>query len=127
MRALFTPLFLLELSASIIFIMIFGFGDFLLFILSSMFFGIILLGIFWKNILAFQVADFKSMIKQFSFVIAGFLLVFPGILSSILGICIFLFGVIFSFNKKQCQNYSEQNSQNNDDNIIDVEVIEDRK
>ena len=124
MRAVFTPLFLLELLASIVFIVAFGFGDFLVFILFSMLFGIVLLGIFWKNILEFQIVDFKSMIKQFSFVIAGFLLVFPGVLSSIAGFFIFLFGLFFSLSKKvEFKNFNKKD----DEDIIDVEVIEDKK
>lgn len=54
-----------------------------------MIFGAVLLGIFWKNMLEFQMGGLKDMLTQFSFVIAGFLLVFPGIITSVLGFLYF--------------------------------------
>lgn len=48
-----SPLFLLELVASILFIVFFGLGNFLIFILASMIFGVILLRIFGKICLNF--------------------------------------------------------------------------
>lgn len=115
------PLFLLEVAASILFIIAFGFGNFLIFILMSVIFGVIVLGIFWNNMLEFQVGDFKSMIKQFSFVIAGFLLIFPGILTSFFGILVLIFALIIKIKPIK----SKQNRDNEE--IIDVEIIEDKK
>ncbi|EAL5962545.1 integral memnbrane protein [Campylobacter jejuni] len=122
-----SPLFALEIIASALFIVFFGFGNFLFFILLSMIFGVVLLGVFWKNILEFQMGDLKDMLTQFSFVIAGFLLVFPGIITSVFGIFVFLFGIALKIMTKSKYQYTKQERQNSNEEIIDVEIIEDRK
>ncbi|HEF9813468.1 TPA: integral memnbrane protein [Campylobacter coli] len=122
-----SPLFLLELVASILFIVFFGLGNFLIFILASMIFGVILLGIFWKNMLEFRISGFKDMLTQFSFVIAGFLLIFPGIITSVFGIFVFFFGIALKLITKSKYQYTKQEYQNSNEEIIDVEIIEDRK
>ncbi|EAH6474077.1 integral memnbrane protein [Campylobacter coli] len=121
-----SPLFLLELVASILFIVFFGLGNFLIFILASMIFGVILLGIFWKNMLEFRISGFKDMLTQFAFVMAAFLFIFPGIVTSIFGFFVLCFGLIFNFAKPRYKrNYRQNNT--SDEEIIDVEIIEDRK
>ncbi|EAL3346858.1 integral memnbrane protein [Campylobacter coli] len=121
-----SPLFLLELVASILFIVFFGLGNFLIFILASMIFGVILLGIFWKNMLEFRISGFKDMLTQFAFVMAAFLLIFPGIVTSIFGFFVLCFGLIFNFAKSRYKrNYRQNNT--SDEEIIDVEIIEERK
>ncbi len=121
-----SPLFLLELVASILFIVFFGLGNFLIFILASMIFGVILLGIFWKNMLEFRISGFKDMLTQFAFVMAAFLLIFPGIVTSIFGFFVLYFGLIFNFAKPRYKrNYRQNNT--SDEEIIDVEIIEERK
>ncbi|EAJ6391424.1 integral memnbrane protein [Campylobacter coli] len=121
-----SPLFLLELVASILFIVFFGLGNFLIFILASMIFGVILLGIFWKNMLEFRISGFKDMLTQFAFVMAAFLLIFPGIVTSIFGFFVLCFGLIFNFAKlRYKRNYRQNNT--SDEEIIDVEIIEERK
>lgn len=121
-----SPLFLLELVASILFIIFFGLGNFLIFILASMIFGVILLGIFWKNMLEFRISDFKNMLTQFAFIMAAFLFIFPGIVTSIFGFFVLCFGLIFNFAKpKYKRNYRQNNT--SDEEIIDVEIIEERK
>ena len=121
-----SPLFLLELVASILFIVFFGLGNFLIFILASMIFGVILLGIFWKNILEFRISGFKDMLTQFAFVMAAFLFIFPGIVTSIFGFFVLCFGLIFNFAKPRYKrNYRQNNT--SDEEIIDVEIIEERK
>ncbi|ECQ5314931.1 integral memnbrane protein [Campylobacter coli] len=121
-----SPLFLLELVASILFIVFFGFGNFLIFILASMIFGVILLGIFWKNMLEFRISGFKDMLTQFAFVMAAFLFIFPGIVTSIFGFFVLCFGLIFNFAKPRYKrNYRQNNT--SDEEIIDVEIIEERK
>ncbi|BEK50060.1 integral memnbrane protein [Campylobacter coli] len=121
-----SPLFLLELVASILFIVFFGLGNFLIFILASMIFGVILLGIFWKNMLEFRISDFKDMLTQFAFVMAAFLFIFPGIVTSIFGFFVLCFGLIFNFAKPRYKrNYRQNNT--SDEEIIDVEIIEERK
>ncbi|MBW1509102.1 integral memnbrane protein, partial [Campylobacter jejuni] len=108
-------------------IVFFGFGNFLFFILLSMIFGAVLLGIFWKNMLEFQMGGLKDMLTQFSFVIAGFLLVFPGIITSVFGIFVFFFGIALKLMTKSKYQYTKQEYQNSNEEIIDVEIIEDRK
>ncbi|HEG0282135.1 TPA: integral memnbrane protein [Campylobacter coli] len=121
-----SPLFLLELVVSILFIVFFGLGNFLIFILASMIFGVILLGIFWKNMLEFRISGFKDMLTQFAFVMAAFLLIFPGIVTSIFGFFVLCFGLIFNFAKPRYKrNYRQNNT--SDEEIIDVEIIEERK
>ncbi|MFK0303143.1 integral memnbrane protein [Campylobacter coli] len=121
-----SPLFLLELVASILFIVFFGLGNFLIFILASMIFGVILLGIFWKNMLEFRISGFKDMLTQFAFVMAAFLFIFPGIVTSIFGFFVLCFGLIFNFAKPRYKrNYRKNNT--SDEEIIDVEIIEERK
>ncbi|EKM1491659.1 integral memnbrane protein [Campylobacter coli] len=121
-----SPLFLLELVASILFIIFFGLGNFLIFILASMIFGVILLGIFWKNMLEFRISGFKDMLTQFAFVMAAFLFIFPGIVTSIFGFFVLCFGLIFNFAKPRYKrNYRQNNT--SDEEIIDVEIIEERK
>ncbi|ECL0431622.1 integral memnbrane protein [Campylobacter coli] len=121
-----SPLFLLELVASILFIVFFGLGNFLIFILASMIFGVIFLGIFWKNMLEFRISGFKDMLTQFAFVMAAFLFIFPGIVTSIFGFFVLCFGLIFNFAKPRYKrNYRQNNT--SDEEIIDVEIIEERK
>ncbi|ECH3696628.1 integral memnbrane protein [Campylobacter coli] len=121
-----SPLFLLELVASILFIVFFGLGNFLIFILASMIFGVILLGIFWKNMPEFRISGFKDMFTQFAFVVAAFLFIFPGIITSIFGFFVLCFGLIFNFAKPRCERTYKQES-TSDEEIIDVEIIEERK
>ncbi len=118
MRELVAFLILLEFAASAFFILTFGLGNFLIFVLLSVIFGVVLLVIFWNNMLEFQVRDFKNMFRQFSFVISGFLLIFPGILTSLLALVILSF-TLFAKTK--------ENRRKNSEEIIDVEIIEDRK
>lgn len=121
-----SPLFLLEIIVSILFIVFFGFGNFLIFILLSMLFGAVLLGIFWKNMLEFRMSGFKDMLTQFSFVIAGFLFIFPGIITSIFGFLVFCFGLIFGFKKTKNESRYKQDKYHSEE-IIDVEIIEEKK
>ncbi|MBZ7945289.1 integral memnbrane protein [Campylobacter sp. RM10532] len=120
-----SPLFVIEFIFSLLFIILFGFGNFLIFILASMIFGVVLLGIFWKNMLEFQILGFKNMLTQFSFVIAGFLLVFPGVLTSFIGFLIFLFSIFLKIATKT--KYTHRQNRNSSEEIIDVEIIEDEK
>ncbi|MEE6534240.1 integral memnbrane protein, partial [Campylobacter coli] len=100
--------------------------NFLIFILASMIFGVILLGIFWKNMLEFRISGFKDMLTQFAFVMAAFLFIFPGIVTSIFGFFVLCFGLIFNFAKPRYKrNYRQNNT--SDEEIIDVEIIEERK
>ncbi|KAA6225371.1 MULTISPECIES: integral memnbrane protein [unclassified Campylobacter] len=122
-----TPVIISEFIISILFIYVFGVGNFVVFIMASMLLGVILLIIFWKNMLEFQLSGVKNMITQFSFVIAGFLLVFPGVLTSFFGFLILIVALFFQFfTKTRYRRTQRQNMQGNEE-IIDVEIIEDGK
>ncbi|EPV5854570.1 integral memnbrane protein [Campylobacter jejuni] len=127
MRYKLAPLFILELLASIVFILVFDFGNFLFFILLSMLFGVVLLAISWKNMVEFRILDFKSMLSQFSLVIAGFLFIFPGVITSVLGLMVLLFSMVFKINLKSRSSFKNNSKDQNYEEIIDVEIIEDRK
>ncbi|MCX2682911.1 integral memnbrane protein [Campylobacter sp. MIT 21-1685] len=126
MRYTFIAFFIFELFTCTFFIIFFGFGNFLFFILASMFIGIILLGIFWKNMLEFHIDGLKNMLEQFSFVLAGFLFLVPGIISSIFAVFILLFAFFVQTLMKNKARHSKNKDTMNDE-IIDVEIIEDKK
>lgn len=134
------PYIVLEVLASVGFVLAFGFGNFIIFLLLSMLLGAILLGIFWRNMLEFRLSTPLEMLKNFAFVIAGFLLALPGVLSSICGLFVLIFGLVFggknSMNsrkfssnssnfKENSANFSQNSSTNSE--IIDVEIIEVKK
>ncbi|HEC1538500.1 TPA: integral memnbrane protein [Campylobacter upsaliensis] len=118
------PFLIIELIACAVFIITFGFGNFLIFMLLSMIAGVVLLALFWKNMLEFQMGGLKDTLKQFAFVIAGFLFLIPGVLSSVFGILVLVFGLIFGV-KTQTNFYKKEQKHNEE--IIDVEIIEERK
>ena len=142
------PFVVLEVLASVAFVVGFGFGKFVLFLFASAILGAALLGLFWKNMLAFKISTPLEMLKNFAFVIAGFLLAVPGVLSSICGLCVLVFGLVFTLGRKSAnsanfdgnsQNFNansanfSENSRNFNENshpnseIIDVEIIETKK
>ncbi len=140
------PYIVLEVLASVGFVLAFGFGNFIIFLLLSMLLGGILLGIFWRNMLEFRLSTPLEMLKNFAFVIAGFLLALPGVLSSICGLFVLIFGLVFGKNsinsrkfgsnsanfnenshkfKENSANFSQNSSTKSE--IIDVEIIEVKK
>ena len=106
------------------FIFIFGLSSFVLFVVLSFFLGIVLLAIFWKNMLEFQLLALRELFANFSYVIAAFLLMVPGVLSSFLAICILIFALVFR-RKKVVKNRYEDTEY--EEEIIDVEIVEDKK
>lgn len=121
-----TPLFVLEIVACVLFIIAFGFGNFLIFILISMLCGVVLLAVFWKNMLEFEFIETRLMFRQFSYVIAGFLLVFPGVLTSILAVLILVFALSLNLLTRNSKSHQKTKNTSNDE-IIDVEIIEDKQ
>lgn len=141
------PAFLCEFVISLGFILVFGFGNFLILLLASVALGVIVLGVFWKNMLEFQLLSPRQMLAQFGFVIAAFLLIIPGVLSSFLGVLILIFCLYMRVRAKRQQrefqraffddtyqqnsNFNENKSQKfrrkkyEDEEIIDVEIIKD--
>ncbi|TQR31942.1 integral memnbrane protein [Campylobacter sp. MIT 99-7217] len=115
---------------SIAFIYAFGFGNFLIFLLISVALGMILLAIFWKNMLEFQILSPKEMFAQFGFIICAFLFIIPGVLSSFVAFLILLFCLILKFKPQQKEAFKANNTSNSqqkykDEEIIDVEIIKD--
>ena len=88
---------------------------------SSIAFGVILLAIFWKNLLEFKLLSPKDMLMQFGFIICGFLFIIPGVLSSILAFFILIFCLVFR--GKKPKPFKEEKYKNEE--IIDVEIIKD--
>lgn len=138
------PYIVLEVLASVGFVLAFDFGNFVIFLLLSMLLGAVLLGIFWKNMLEFRLSTPLEMLKNFAFVIAGFLLAIPGVLSSICGLFVLVFGLVFggknSLNSRNFGSNSNKFSENSanfgensrsnshlDGEIIDVEIIETKR
>lgn len=115
------PFILLEVLASVLFVMSFGFGNFLLFLFGSMLIGVVLLAIFWRNMLEFRLCSPLEMLKNFAFVISGFLFLVPGLLSSVCG----LFVLVFGFSRQNAGKFTQSSRQN--DEIIDVEIIDEKK
>ena len=103
---------------------IFGLSSFVLFVVLSFFLGIVLLAIFWKNMLEFQLLALRELFANFSYVIAAFLLMVPGVLSSFLATCILIFALVFR-RKKVVKNRYE--GAEYEEEIIDVEIVEDKK
>lgn len=120
------PLILLEIIVSVMFVWAFGFGDFCFFLLFSMVGGVVLLAIFWKNMLEFKITTPKEMFMQFAFVIAGFLLIIPGVLSSVFGVLTLIFGLVITL-KRPTFDKSRPKPRNENEEIIDVEIIEEKR
>ena len=119
------PFILLEVLASVLFVMSFGFGNFVLFLFGSMLIGVVLLAIFWRNMLEFRFCSPLEMLKNFAFVISGFLFLVPGLLSSVCGLFVLVFGLVFGFSRQNAGKFTQNSPQN--DEIIDVEIIDEKK
>ncbi|MBX1886116.1 FxsA family protein [Campylobacter peloridis] len=118
---------ILELIASVLFIVFFGFLNFFMVIFISMFLGAMFLAKTWTNLITMQNTNTNlfGMIKLFSLTIVGILLLIPGILSTFLGILLLFFMMILKlFTKQKNKNYHQTN---NEEEIIDVEIIQEHK
>ncbi|EAI8628642.1 FxsA family protein [Campylobacter lari] len=117
---------ILELIASILFIVFFGFLNFFMIVFASMFLGAMFLAKTWTNLITMQNANTNlfGMIKLFSLTIVGILLLIPGILSTFLGILLLFFMMILKLFTKQKRKYHQTN---NKEEIIDVEIIQEHK
>lgn len=118
----FPPFLIAEIIVSVVFVALFGFGTFFIFLLCSMLGGAVLLAIFWRNVLEFRVSSPSEMLSNFAFVIAGFLLVIPGVLSTICALFVLIFALVFGVRREK---FTPRNDESGE--IIDVEIIEDRK
>ncbi|RKO65326.1 hypothetical protein CKA54_00470 [Campylobacter sp. P255] len=117
----------LELIASVLFIVFFGFLNFFMIVFASMFLGAMFLAKTWTNLITMQNThtNLFGMVKLFSLTIVGILLLIPGILSSFLGILLLFFmAVLKFFTHKKSQKHQ---TPNNEEEIIDVEIIQEHK
>lgn len=87
--------------------------------------GVVLLAIFWRNMLEFRLCSPLEMLKNFAFVISGFLFLVPGLLSSVCGLFVLVFGLVFGFSRQNAGKFTQNSPQN--DEIIDVEIIDEKK
>lgn len=133
-RVSFLGFFVVELLVSLGFILVFGLSSFLILVILSLFIGIFLLAIFWKNMLEFRLLALGELFSNFSYVISAFLFIVPGVLSTFLATCILIFALVFRKKKDEKSFYKSYRQENNfykskdyDEEIIDVEIVEDSK
>lgn len=133
-RVSFLGFFVIELLVSLGFILVFGLSSFLILVILSLFIGIFLLAIFWKNMLEFRLLALGELFSNFSYVIAAFLFIVPGVLSTFLATCILIFALVFRKKGQEKGFYKSYRQENNfykskdyDEEIIDVEIVEDSK
>lgn len=133
-RVSFLGFFVIELLVSLGFILVFGLSSFLILVILSLFIGIFLLAIFWKNMLEFRLLALGELFSNFSYVISAFLFIVPGVLSTFLATCILIFALVFRKKGQEKGFYKSYRQENNfykskdyDEEIIDVEIVEDSK
>ncbi|SHO81350.1 Putative integral memnbrane protein [hydrothermal vent metagenome] len=126
------PLFVLELILSIRTGMLIGFGNSILWIISSMLLGLILLKQSHKALLVnintlsggqFSLKSFGD--ASISYLAASVLLIIPGVLSDTLGVILLIYTIYLHLVAKmqpEIKNNNFDNSYNED--IIDVEVMD---
>lgn len=105
------------------FIYEYGFLKFLLEIIISAVIGLMLMFKFGFINMA-NLSSPMQMISNFGISIGGFLLILPGLMCDIVGLCVIIFSVFA--NKKIDKNYNFKKDNTNED-IIDVEVIDEDK
>ncbi|ASM38343.1 MAG: FxsA family protein [Campylobacter sputorum] len=101
----------------------YGFLKFLLEIIISAVIGLMLMFKFGFINMA-NLSSPMQMISNFGISIGGFLLMLPGLMCDIVGLCVIIFSVFA--NKKIDKNYNFKKGNTNED-IIDVEVIDEDK
>lgn len=101
----------------------YGFLKFLLEIIISAVIGLMFMFKFGFINMA-NLSSPMQMISNFGISIGGFLLMLPGLMCDIVGLCVIIFSVFA--NKKIDKNYNFKKDNTNED-IIDVEVIDEDK
>ena len=124
------PLFVLELIISIRMGMFLGFGDSVLWIISSMMLGLILLKQSHKALLTNinGLSMGKLSIKTFgdasiSYLAGSVLLIIPGVLSDLFGIILLFYTIYLHFIAKITPETKNNTFNKESDDVIDVEVI----
>lgn len=131
LKILLLPYIIFECVCTMVFIINVGFGWYLLEALLSLIIGsyLVLHGGGFRLYASMQMADFGAIFGSFGFVFAGFLLMVPGILCDILALCVLIFSVFLGSKSQENRNwrYTKHSYTNNaDEEIIDVEIIEER-
>lgn len=121
LKFLVLPYLIFEFLTSWAFIEIFGILPFKFELMISALVGILVLIKFakFKNE---GLVNFSAIFTKFGLIIAGILLIFPGILGDIFGILI-----LFAPHKNSQNNTQNFTKNNADSDIIDVEIIEESK
>lgn len=140
MRNYFVPYMMLEFIFVAVFIWKYGFLALILEIILSVIAGIVLISKFGMLDLIQEFKNIKSdnIFGNFGIAAGGMMLMFPGILSDTAGIFIIVVTLVMKFldkNGRNTQNntynYTYKNtyysSQNKQDDIIDVEIIEENE
>lgn len=122
--------FILELIFGYFFIDEYGFFTYILEIFLTGFIGLAI-------IFNFGFTNFTNKIKvitpnmifsKFGIIVGGFMIFLPGIFTDTLGIILILISLFYNFKNrnmyKNTQNNTYNYTQNKDDDIIDVEVID---
>lgn len=132
MRALIFLLFLIEIYCVYLYIDIFGLLHFFGEIFISALIGLSVIYVFGMKDFLFQynLNVFRYAFSRAGMAVSGFCLCLPGILSDVIGVLIFVVALFFRLLDflhlipKQKQNYYKSNYQ--DEEIIDVEIIEEK-
>ncbi|WP_096016630.1 FxsA family protein [Campylobacter lanienae] len=129
-RIYLLPYIFLEIVLVVLYILEFGFLSFFIEIFLSAIIGVILLFNYgfsnlFNNINYFNIRD---IFGSLSLAIGGFALIIPGMLSDIFGLVVILIALgLKLYSKFGGTKYSDQTYQSKyDDEIIDVEIIEER-
>ncbi|WP_033915755.1 FxsA family protein [Campylobacter sputorum] len=113
----------IEIFIIYVFIDEYGFLKFFLEVIISAVIGLMLMFKF-GFINMTNLSSPMQMISNFGISIGGFLLMLPGLMCDIVGLCVIIFSVFA--NKKIDKNYNFKKDNTNED-IIDVEVIDEDK
>ena len=124
LKILLLPYLIFECICTIVFIINVGFLWYLLEAFFSLMLGsyLVIHGGGFGLYSNMQKANFAGIFGSFGFVFSGFLLILPGILCDILAVLIIIFSVFLT--KKNTPSYTNDFSA--DDEIIDVEIIDER-
>lgn len=129
------PYIFLEIVMVVLYVLEFGFLSFFSEIFLSALIGVLLIFNYGFSNLFYGINQFniKDIFGSLGLAVGGFALIIPGMLSDIFGLMVIV--VAFSLklyakfsNTQPNQHHSQknQNRQNEDDDIIDVEIIEER-
>lgn len=126
LKILLLPYLIFECVCTIVFILHIGFLWYLLEAFLSLMLGsyLVIHGGGFKLYTSMQRANFAGIFGSFGFVFSGFLFILPGILCDILAVLVMIFSVFLARKNKNFN--TNTNEDNTEDEIIDVEIIDER-